>query len=82
MLDDDLLANGVRTRATVLSLSRTGESPGGPLVDFELRVSLDHRDVVVRHQQTVSFAAFRALEPGGSLPVRIDALDPARLIIA
>jgi hypothetical protein len=80
--DDDLLAHGVRARATVMSLARAGDAAGGHLVDFELLVALEHHDVRVQHRQVVSKAAFRSLRAGGSLPVRVDATDPSRLIIA
>ena len=79
---DDLLADGVRTRATLVSLARTGDSPVGPVVDVELRVAFDDGDVVVHHRQAISREAFRALKPGGSLAVRVDPADRSRLIIA
>lgn len=79
-----LLATGRPGTATVRSLRDTGTTVNdNPVVELDLEVTVDGlAPYDVRHRQTISRLAVPGFQPGLTVPVRVDALDPQTLIVA
>ena len=79
-----LLQVGQRGLAQVMSVRATGESvDDNPQAELELRVLLAGREPYkVTHRQVISKVAFGGFLPGAKVPVRVDPLDPAKLLVA
>jgi hypothetical protein len=78
-----LMANGRHGSATIQAIRDTGVTINdNPTVEFDLAVTID--DAVaygVTHKQTISRVAIPSFQPGATVPVRVDPMDPHSLII-
>jgi hypothetical protein len=79
-----LLQVGQRGLAMVMSVRPTGECvDDNPQAELELRVLLaGHEPYRVTHRQVISKVAFGGFLPGAKVPVRVDPLDPTKLLVA
>lgn len=78
-----LMATGLLGQATVLALRETGATVhGSPQVEFELIVSVDDTPPYnVVHRQSISWLVLGNLQPGASVPVRVDPVDAHTVLI-
>ncbi|MFN2545760.1 MAG: hypothetical protein ABR600_14480 [Actinomycetota bacterium] len=78
-----LLASGVPATATVNQYRDTGMTVNeNPSVEMDLTVQMDgHEPQHVVHTEMVPRLLIPRLAPGGSLPVRVDAMDPSKIAI-
>jgi hypothetical protein len=79
-----LMASGRVGRATVTARRDTGVVVNeNPEVELELQVSVDGGPrYPVTHRQIISRLVTANFAPGSSVPVRVDPIDPERLLIA
>ena len=79
-----LMASGRQGTATVTALRDTGVTINdNPQVELDLDVSVGGMPVYpVTHRQVISRLAIAGFQPGATLPVRVDPLQPLSLIIA
>lgn len=79
-----LMASGRVGRATVTARRDTGVVVNeNPEVELELQVSVDGGPrYPVTHRQIISRLVTANFAPGSSVPVRVDPIDPQRLLIA
>jgi hypothetical protein len=78
-----LMANGRHGSATIRAIRDTGMTvDDDPTVELELSVSLDGGAAYgVTHKQTISRIAIPSFQPGATVPVRVDPVDPLSLMI-
>jgi hypothetical protein len=79
-----LMANGRQGSATITAIRDTGMTINdNPTVELDLTVSLDGgAPYPVTHKQTISRIAVGSFQPGATVPVRVDPMDPQSLMIA
>lgn len=79
-----LMVSGRVGTATVNALRDTGMSINdNPVVELDLEVIVDGGvPYGVTHRQTISRLAVAGFQPGSSVPVRVDPMDPQSLIVA
>ena len=79
-----LMATGRQGTATVTALRDTGVTINdNPQVELDLDVSVEGMPVYpVTQRQVISRLAIAGFQPGATLPVRVDPLQPRSLIIA
>ena len=79
-----LLDTGRQGTATVTALRDTGVTINdNPQVELDLDVAVQGMPVYpVTHRQVISRLAIMGFQPGATLPVRVDPLQPRSLIIA
>ena len=79
-----LMADSLHGEAIIKAMRDTGVQINMmPQMEFDLEVHLDGRDpYTVTHRQVVPFAMIGQLQPGATVPVRVDMNDPNSLIIA
>lgn len=79
-----LMAAGRVGTATVSALRDTGTTINdNPVVDLDLQVTVDGGvPYAVTHRQTISRLAVAGFQPGSTVPVRVDPMDPHSLIVA
>ena len=79
-----LMASGRQGTATVTALRDTGVTINdNPQVELDLDVAVEGMPVYpVTHRQVISRLAIAGFQPGATLPVRVDPLQPRSLIIA
>jgi hypothetical protein len=79
-----LAASGVPGTATISAVSDSGITINeNPTVDFDLMVSVPGREPYpVRHRQTVPRLQIGQLVPGAQLAVRVDPVDPQKILIS
>ena len=79
-----LLSSGREGTATVTALRDTGVSINdNPQVELDLDVAVEGMPVYpVTHRQVISRLAIAGFQPGATVPVRVDPLQPRSLIIA
>ncbi|HKH13851.1 MAG TPA: DUF3592 domain-containing protein [Solirubrobacterales bacterium] len=77
------LANeGVDAQATVNMLQATGKNVNyQPEIQFDLTVNVNGHESQVNHTQVVSPAMLGQLQPGATVPVKVDPNDPSQLVI-
>jgi hypothetical protein len=78
-----LMANGRQGSATIEAIRDTGLTVNdNPTVELELSVSLEGSAAYgVTHKQTISRIAIPSFQPGATVPVRVDPVDPLSLMI-
>jgi hypothetical protein len=78
-----LMANGRHGSATIEAIRDTGLTiDDDPTVELELSVRLDGAAAYgVTHKQTISRIAIPSFQPGATVPVRVDPVDPLSLMI-
>jgi hypothetical protein len=79
-----LMTNGKQGSATITAIRDTGMTINdNPTVELDLNVSLDGgAPYPVTHKQTISRIAIGSFQPGATVPVRVDPMDPHSLMIA
>jgi len=79
-----LMSNGRQGSATITAIRDTGVTINdNPTVELDLDVSLDGgAPYTVTHKQTISRIAIGSFQPGATVPVRVDPMDPHSLMIA
>ena len=79
-----LMTSGRQGTATVTALRDTGVTINdNPQVELDLDVAVEGMPVYpVTHRQVISRLAIAGFQPGATLPVRVDPLQPRTLIIA
>lgn len=79
-----LMARGRVATATITAVRDTGTAINDhPTVELDLSVALDGAPpYAVTHRQTISRTAMDGLQPGATVPVRVDPDDRASLTIA
>ena len=79
-----LMANGRQGSATITAIRDTGMTINdNPTVELDLSVSLDgSAPYAVTHKQTISRIAVGSFQPGATVPVKVDPMDPQSLMIA
>jgi hypothetical protein len=79
-----LMAEGLVGQATITDVRETDAQVNqNPVVEFDLRVSLDGRDPYpVTHRQVVSRLVVGSFAPGAVVPVRVDPGNVAEVMIA
>jgi hypothetical protein len=77
------LANeGVDATATVNMLQATGKNVNyQPEIQFDLTVNVNGHESRVNHTQVVSPAMLGQLQPGATVPVKVDPNDTSQLVI-
>lgn len=78
-----LMATRLIAQATVEQVRETGATiDENPQIEFDLLVSVDGREpYAVTHRQAVSRLVLANFSPGTSIPVRVDPVDPTRVLI-
>lgn len=77
-----LATNGVPGEATIKSMTRTGaEINLMPELQFELTVRAQGRTTKVTHKQLVSPAMLGGLQPGATVPCKVDPADHSKLML-
>jgi hypothetical protein len=78
-----LLQVGHPGRATIVAVRNTGTMlDDNPEKEMELRVAVGGAEpYLVTHRQVISRIALAAFQPGVTLPVRVDPLDPANVLV-
>jgi len=79
-----LMLNGRAGTARIDGIRDSGTTINeNPVVDFDLHVTVDgFSPYTVTHQQTISRLTIASLQPGATVPVRIDPANAQSLIIA
>jgi hypothetical protein len=79
-----LLQVGRRGIAMVMSVRNTGAIiDENPETELELCVALDGQDPYkVTHRQVISRIAIDSLRAGAKVPIRVDPLDPLKVLVA
>lgn len=77
------LANeGVDATATVNMLQATGTNVNyQPEIQFDLTVNVNGHESQVNHTQVISPAMLGQLQPGATVPVKVDPNDTSQLVI-
>ena len=79
-----LLQVGRRGTAMVMSVRDTGVIVDqNPETELELCVALDGQDPYkITHRQVISRIAIGSLRAGAKVPIRVDPLDPRKVLVA
>jgi hypothetical protein len=79
-----LMATGRQGTAIVTALRDTGMTVNdNPQVELDLDVTVEGMPVYpVTHRQVISRLAIAGFQPGATVPVRVDPMEPRTLIIA
>jgi hypothetical protein len=79
-----LMATGLVGQATITRVRETGALVNdNPVVEFDLSVAVDDRaPYPVTHRQVVSRLVVGNFAPGATVPVRVDPIDAAEVMIA
>jgi hypothetical protein len=81
-LAEDLANDGVDGQATVKSMVATGKQVNyQPELQFELTVDVNGQTSDVTHTQVVSSAMIGSLQPGATVPCKVDPNDHSKLMI-
>lgn len=78
-----LATEGLVGQATIQALRDTGVQVNNmPQLEFDLQVELEGREpYLVTHRQVVGHAALGQMQPGATVPVRVDPDDQTSLMI-
>ena len=78
-----LQANGRTGMATITALRQTGTFVNeNPEVEMDLQVSVEGMaPYAVTHRQVLALIAVPQFQPGASVPVKVDPMDPQSLIV-
>jgi hypothetical protein len=78
-----LMANGRVASATITAIRDTGMTINdNPTIELDLAVVVDGAaPYAVTHRQTISRIAIPSFQPGATVPVRVDPVDPTSLMI-
>jgi len=78
-----LMANGRVASATITAIRDTGMTINdNPTIELDLAVAVDGAaPYAVTHRQTISRIAIPSFQPGATVPVRVDPVDPTSLMI-
>jgi hypothetical protein len=79
-----LSANGRAGTATVTAVRQTGTFVNeNPEVEMDLQVAVNGMaPYAVTHRQVLAMIAVPQFQPGASVPVKVDPMDPQSLIVA
>ena len=81
-LAENLVNNGVDGQATIKSLVATGTQINmQPELSFQLSVDVNGQTSEVSHTQVVSPAMLGQLQPGATVPCKVDPSDHSKLIL-
>ena len=82
VLAQNLAASGVDGKATIKSLAATGREINlQPELQFELTVEVNGFNTDVTHTQPVSPAMLGQLQPGATVPCKVDPNDHSKLVL-
>jgi hypothetical protein len=78
-----LMQSGVQGQATIKELRDTGKLVNHmPELEMDLEVTIAGKDpYLVAHKQVIAHASLGGMQPGATVPVRVDPDDPAMLMI-
>ncbi|MCW2993692.1 MAG: hypothetical protein JWQ18_1187 [Conexibacter sp.] len=78
-----LMANGRVASATITAIRDTGMTVNDdPTIELDLAVIVEGAaPYAVTHRQTISRIAIPSFQPGATVPVRVDPVDPTSLMI-
>ncbi len=79
-----LSVNGRAGTATITALRQTGTFVNeNPEVEMDLQVTVDGmQPYPVTHRQVIAMIAAPQLQPGATVPVKVDPVEPTSLIVA
>jgi len=81
-LAENLVNNGVDGQATIKSLVATGTQINmQPELSFQLSVDVNGQTSEVSHTQVVSPAMLGQLQPGATVPCKVDPNDHSKLVL-
>ena len=82
VMAQELATSGVAGQATIKSLASTGAEVNlEPVIQFELTVDVNGFTSDVTHTQPISPAMLGSLQPGATVPCRVDPNDHSRLLL-
>ena len=79
----EVLSNGVDAQATITQIMHTGKTVNMmPEIQFEMQVSVGgHAPVAVQHVQTISPTSIPQIQPGMTVPVKVDPSDSSKVFV-
>jgi hypothetical protein len=81
-LAQDLVSSGVDAQATIKALRATGaEVNNQPQMEMDLTLDVNGTTSEVTHAQVVSMAMIGQLQPGATVPAKVDPNDHSRLML-